>query len=83
LGDGEELRSGFSYASKGLSLRDHGPTHVDALSHLDPRDSAPSIDQMDLSLFYGEVTCINVSRKKPRAYISDADLGEAVAVLEE
>jgi hypothetical protein len=38
---------------------------------------------MDLSLFYGEVTCINVSRKKPEACISDADLGEAVAVLEE
>jgi kynurenine formamidase len=75
----KNFEGGFSYASKGLLLSDHGPTHVDALSHLHPSESAPSIDQMDLSLFYGEATCIDVSHKKPKTYISDADLDEAVA----
>ena len=29
--------SDFAYQSLGITLCDHGPTHVDALSHLDPR----------------------------------------------
>src|SRR5687767_153539 len=31
------FESDFTYASKGLLVSDHGPTHVDALSHLDSR----------------------------------------------
>src|SRR4051812_15535194 len=31
-----QFDSDFSYQSLGLMLCDHGPTHVDALSHLDP-----------------------------------------------
>src|ERR671912_1086759 len=75
----KNFEGGFSYRSKGLLLSDHGPTHVDALSHLDPREGAPSIDQMDLGLFYGGATCIDVSHKKPKTYISNEDLDEAVA----
>lgn len=71
--------SEMSYASKGLLLSDHGPTHVDAISHLDPREGAPSIDQMDLSLFHGRAVCLDISHKKPKSYVSDADLDEAVA----
>lgn len=73
----KNFEGGFSYRSKGLLMSDHGPTHVDALSHLDPRESAPSIDEMDLSLFYGDATCIDVSYKQPQSYISGADLEEA------
>jgi kynurenine formamidase len=46
--------SDFAYQSLGITVCDHGPTHVDALSHLDPTPGAPTIDQMDLAQFCGE-----------------------------
>jgi kynurenine formamidase len=70
---------GFSYQSRGLLFSDHGPTHVDALSHLDPRPGAPTIDQMALETFYGPATCIDVSHAPPRSYIEAADIDAAVA----
>src|SRR2546423_1502885 len=73
------FEGGFSYQSRGLLMSDHGPTHVDALSHLDPRPEAPPIDKMPLDLFYGDATCIDVSHKEPRTYISAADIDEAIA----
>ncbi len=48
----KNFEGGFSYQSRGLLMSDHGPTHVDALSHLDPRPEAPSIDKMPLDLTY-------------------------------
>ena len=62
-----------------MLFSDHGPTHVDAISHLDPRPEAPSIEKMPLDTFYGEATCIDVSHKKPHEYISAADMDEALA----
>lgn len=50
--------SDFASQSLGITLCDHGPTHVDALSHLDPRPDAPTIDRMDLAQFCGEGTCL-------------------------
>ena len=75
----KNFEGGFSYQSRGLLMSDHGPTHVDALSQLDPRPDAPTIDKMALDLFYGEATCIDVSHKEPRAYISASDLDAAAA----
>ena len=75
----KNFEGGFSYQSRGLLMSDHGPTHVDALSHLDPRPEAPSIDKMSLDLFYGDATCIDVSHKEPRTYINANDIDEAVA----
>lgn len=75
----ESFEGGFSYRSKGLMMSEHGPTHVDALSHLDPREGAPSIDEMGLGLFYGPGACLDVSWAEPQAYISGADLDGAVA----
>ncbi len=74
----KNFEGGFSYQSRGLLMSDHGPTHVDALSHLDPRPDAPSIERMALDLFYGPATCIDVSHKEPQTYISAGDLDEAV-----
>src|SRR6202007_1969603 len=62
--------SDFAYQSLGITFCDHGPTHVDALSHLDPRPDAPTIDRMDLAQFCGEGTCLDVSGVAPRAYIT-------------
>lgn len=72
------FEGGFSYTSKGLLMSDHGPTHVDALSHLDPRPGAPSIEKMSLDTFYGDATCIDVSHVEPREYITRDDMEKAL-----
>lgn len=75
----KNFEGGFSYQSRGVLFSDHGPTHVDAISHLDPRPEAPSIEKMPLETFYGQATCIDVAHKKPHDYISAADMEEALA----
>jgi kynurenine formamidase len=74
---GPRFEGGFSFASRGMILCDHGPTHVDAISHLDPAPDAPTIDQMDLELFCGPGTCIDVSAAAPREYIGADELAAA------
>lgn len=74
----KNFEGGFSYQSRGLLMSDHGPTHVDALSHLDPRPEAPSIDKMPLDLFYGPATCIDISAAAPQTYINASDLDNIV-----
>jgi kynurenine formamidase len=76
------FEGGFSFQSFGLMLCDHGPTHVDALSHLDPRPDAPTIDRMSLETFFGPGTCIDLSHKAPHAYISADDLSAAAAAAD-
>lgn len=70
--------SDFSFQSLGLLLSDHGPTHVDAFSHLDPRPDAPTIDAMDLDTFWGAGTCIDVSDAGPHDYIGADRLDRAL-----
>lgn len=69
---------GFSYKSFGLLLSDHGPTHVDAIAHLDPTPGAPTIDEMGLGHFCGVGTCIDVSTANAHEYITADDLEAAV-----
>ncbi|MBX5441570.1 MAG: cyclase family protein [Solirubrobacteraceae bacterium] len=71
--------SEFAYQSLGITLCDHGPTHVDALSHLDPRPDAPTIDRMPLETFFGAGTCIDVSDRGPREYVDAERLDRALA----
>jgi kynurenine formamidase len=71
--------SDFSYQSLGITVCDHGPTHVDALSHLDPREGAPTIDQMPLDTFWGDGTCLDISDVPPREYASGERLDRALA----
>jgi kynurenine formamidase len=73
------FEGGFSYASNGLTMSEHGPTHVDALSHLDPAPAAPSIDEMPLEAFYGSGTCIDVSAVGVSSYVTASDLEHATA----
>jgi kynurenine formamidase len=56
------FEGGFSFRSNGLLMSDHGPTHVDAIAHLDPRAGAPTIDAMALETFYGEATCLDLAQ---------------------
>jgi kynurenine formamidase len=74
----KNFEGGFSFQSMGLMMNDHGPTHVDAISHLDPSDQAPSIDEMDLETFYGPATCVDLSFKEPHSYISADEIEAAV-----
>ena len=69
--------SDFAYQSLGITFCDHGPTHVDALSHLDPRPGAPTIDVMALDQFCGEGTCLDVSDVAPREYVTAERLERA------
>ena len=73
------FEGGFSFHSQGLMMCDHGPTHVDALCHLDPAEDAPSIDEMPLETFYGPAVCIDVSHVVPPTYITIADLEGALS----
>ena len=82
--------SDFAFQSLGITVCDHGPTHVDALSHLDPSPEAPTIDQMALETFFGEGTCLDVTGVAPREYVtaehldraaSEADLREGDVLL--
>jgi kynurenine formamidase len=72
------FEGGFSFRSSGLMMCDHGPTHVDALCHLDPREDAPSIDEMPLETFYGPGVCIDVSHVEPPDYVTASDLERAL-----
>jgi kynurenine formamidase len=70
--------SDFAFQSLGITLCDHGPTHVDALSHLDPRPDAPTIDRMALDQFCGDGTCLDVTGVAPREYITAEHLERAL-----
>ena len=70
--------SDFAYQSLGITFCDHGPTHVDALSHLDPSPDAPTIDRMALDQFCGEGTCLDVSDVAPLEYVTAERLERAV-----
>jgi len=47
------------YAANILQLCEHGPTHVDSISHLDARPEAPSIEQIPLEWFYTHAICVD------------------------
>ncbi len=72
------LDSDLTYATKGLILSDHGPTHVDSISHFDAAPDAATIDQMPLDLFWGPAICIDVSATPPREDVEPADLERAL-----
>jgi len=58
---GRIMSEGYSYTTRGILLCDHGPTHVDAIAHIDPSENAPSVDQMSLDTFFGTAICLDVS----------------------
>ena len=70
---------GFSYQTRGITLCDHGPTHVDAICHFDPSPDAASVDVMPLELFCGPATCIDISATPPGEYVTAAALDDALS----
>ena len=75
----KSIGTGFSLQTKVLQFSDHVSTHADALCHFNPDPEALTIDQMDLSLFYGDAICIDVSFVSEKTYITVEHLKRALA----
>ena len=50
---GPNCESDFSYQSLGITFCDHGPTHGMRPATSIPRQTAPTIDQLSLDIFWG------------------------------
>ncbi|MEH7380340.1 cyclase family protein [Bacillus sp. JJ1533] len=75
---GKMLKGEFSYATRGLMLSDHGPTHVDAVSHMDPDPNAEAINELPLEKFYTSGIALDLSHIPSSGFISVNDLKEAL-----
>jgi kynurenine formamidase len=63
---GRMLGTGFSYQSSGLMFCDHGPTHIDSVSHLSRDPGAPSVEEIPLTYCVTSAICIDVSDVAPQ-----------------
>ena len=60
------LGTGFSYQSSGIMMCDHGPTHIDSVSHLSRDPNAPSVEEIPLNYCVTSAICIDVSDVAPQ-----------------
>lgn len=56
-----------------IQMDEHGPTHIDALNHLQPGHEQ-SIDAMGLEWFYGPAVGVDVSHLTPEEFIEVEDI---------
>lgn len=70
--------SDLTYATRGMILSDHGPTHVDSISHFDATPGAATIERMGLDLFWGAATCLDISATAEKGHCTGGDLDEAL-----
>ena len=63
------FESEMSYYSGIVQMCEHGPTHVDSISHLDPSPSAKHIDEMDFNFFYSRGIAIDFEDVEDNSYI--------------
>jgi kynurenine formamidase len=75
--DSTVQEGGYSWASKGIMICDHGPTHVDALSHMVAGEEGLTIDNEPLEKFYTPGVCLDVSDADPDGYITEEMLARA------
>lgn len=68
----------YSFTAETLTLTTHAGTHVDSISHVDPRPQAPSIEQLPLEWFYTAAICIDLAHLPPRSLYSVADITAAL-----
>jgi kynurenine formamidase len=71
---GKMLKNKFSYATKGVLFSDHGPTHVDAISHIDPDPNAEAIHELPLEKFYTSAITLDMSDIPSDGFIRVSDL---------
>jgi kynurenine formamidase len=55
------IGTGFSYQASGIMMCDHGPTHIDSISHLSTDPDAPSVDEIPLEHCITSAICVDVS----------------------
>jgi len=60
------IGTGFSYRASGIMMCDHGPTHIDPISHLSTDPDAPSVDEIPLEHCITSAICIDVSDVPPQ-----------------
>jgi kynurenine formamidase len=56
-----QLGTDFSYETRGILICDHGPTHIDSISHLSRDKDAPSVDEIPLEKCITSAICLDVS----------------------
>ena len=56
-----QIGTGFSYHASGLLMCDHGPTHIDSVSHLSRDPDAPSVDEIPLEYCITSAICLDMS----------------------
>src|SRR5271157_3480710 len=56
-----QLGTDFSYETRGILICDHGPTHIDSVSHLSRDPNAESVDQLALQKCITPGVCVDVS----------------------
>ncbi len=74
-----QLGTGFSYETRGLLLCDHGPTHIDSVSHLSRDPEAESIDELSLQKCITPAICLDVSDVPLRTQFGRAKIEEQLA----
>ncbi len=62
---------------RSITMSEHGPTHVDALTHLDPTNDE-SIDELPLDRFWGDAIGLDVSHVPSDEFITSSILKEVV-----
>jgi len=55
------IGTGFSYQSSGIMMCDHGPTHIDSISHLSTDPDAPAVDEIPLEHCITSAICLDMS----------------------
>ncbi|WP_075967917.1 cyclase family protein [Neofamilia massiliensis] len=66
----------LGFSARNLLISEHGPTHSDAVWEFLP--SGPTIDNMDLRLFYGDAICVDLTHIRYPDYIEIRDLQKAL-----
>ncbi len=56
-----QLGTDFSYETRGILICDHGPTHIDSVSHLSRDPDAESVDRLALQKCITSAVCVDVS----------------------
>lgn len=56
-----QIGTGASYETRGILLCDHGPTHIDSVSHLSRDPNAPPVDKIPLENCITSAICLDVS----------------------
>jgi kynurenine formamidase len=66
----------LGFCARNLLISEHGPTHSDAVWEYNP--DGPTIDKMDMGMFYGNALCVDLSNIRYPDYIESKDIIQAL-----